>query len=110
MRPIVLFVGLVLMAGCALTTTPDESKPHKPDVPIVDEKVIAADVWETLARRVDKGTIQTADRLSQIVKNLARNGDLSVDDVASYDSAFKNQSKGERLLDSQDSARLRGIK
>ena len=107
------FLLVILIAGCGpLVTTPnDPSRPNKPDVkPVVEEKVKAADVWETLAVRVDKGRIQTADRLSQLVKNLAENGDLSIDDVTSYEQAFKGQAMGERLLGPNDSTRLRGIK
>ena len=101
---------LIVIAGCGpLTTqpkTPDDVT--KPDVTI--ERATAADVWLSLANAVDRGTISTTERLAQFVLVLAKNGDLSIDDVKKFDAAFPNATKSTRATTKEDVATLKGIK
>ena len=106
-RIFVVFL-LVLMSGCG----PFIASPVEPDAqhPLVDDRATAEDVWRALANAVEKGSIATSQRLAQFVVVLARHGELTADDVAAFDNAFKGAANSDRLLTPDDAKRLREIR
>lgn len=100
----------VLCGGCGPLTVQLDRRDDANPQPVIEEKVLAADVWASLANRIDKGTITTTNRLAQFVVQLATNGDLSTDDVSRFDQAFPDAVKVDRALNKDDSTKLRGIK
>lgn len=105
----VLFISLAI-AGCglSLTTKVNPEGKTKPDTNLV--KPTAQDDWAILANYVANGIITTPQELSEYVRNLVGNGDMTVADAAKLDSQFPNAPKDTRTLDrTADSAKLKAI-
>lgn len=98
---IALIVALSpFIVGCSLTTS---ATPDDVNVPsTVSERAPANEVWQALARAVQARTIETTTRLGQCVVILARNGDLTDQDVAAFDVAFPQISSESRALTDVD--------
>ena len=103
-----LLLSLVLISGCGPLISPAPVNPDvRPDV--VEDRATSADIWRALANRVECRSITSSQRLAQFVVVLARDGDLSPDDVAAFDAAFPGAVKSDRPLGADDAAKLRGI-
>jgi hypothetical protein len=107
MNRIHLALVILVLSGCGPLTTPFDHP--DPSLTKLDEHASAADVWQSLANAVDRGTITTSQRLAQFVVVLARNGELSPDGVSVFEREFPDAAKSERLLGPADVKRLRQL-
>jgi hypothetical protein len=106
-RNLLLFC-LALISGCGPLISPSPVKPDvRPD--IVEDRATAADIWRVLANRVECRSITSSQRLAQFVVVMARQGDLSPDDVAAFDRSFPGAANSDRPLVADDAAKLRAL-
>lgn len=62
----------------------------------------AQEVWLALARAVKAQTIESTERLAQVVLILRRNGELSEQDLAGFDRVFPEIASKTRVLSEAD--------
>jgi hypothetical protein len=95
------FVLTVCLAGCQWTQ-PKASDHDKQTIHDVMEHAPAAELWLALARSVKAGSIESTERLAQIVVALGRNGEFSDQDLTKFDVAFPEITTGSRKLTDKD--------
>ena len=98
----------VCVAGCQLTTLNDNAQ--NGSTLVVTDQPTAADIWIALARAIDAKTLTTTTQLTRAIALLARNGELSATDIASFDARFPDFTKTDRELGSDDAIAIRGLK
>ena len=107
MNRFLVFIAICI-AGCQLTTDTDNSK--NSSTIVEDEQPTAADIWSAMARAIDAKTLTTTTQLARAIALLARNGELSASDVASFDARFPDFTSTSRDLNADDANALRGLK
>ncbi len=100
-------LGLVI-GGCSLTI-PSVSDGEGTSSSNASEQAPAEEIWHALARAVEVRTIENTTQLAQYVVVLARNGDLSAQDVAAFDVAFPQIATVSRTLTETDINTLIGL-
>ena len=101
----VLLIGVVtlLIFGCSLTVPSDgPGQSNGTDTASVDSKSHPAEIWAALGQAAKAKTIGTTTRLAQYVVVLARNGELTEQDVTAFDAAFPKIAAGQRELTDVD--------
>ena len=100
-------VLFIFLCGCGpFTATPGGPDTRPPDAEV---RATAPALWSALANAVERGSIPTCQRLAQYVVVLARDGELSSEDVAAFDAAFAGAATSDRPLNADDAKRLRNI-
>ena len=103
-----LILVLLTVAGCQLTTTPNELGNDTSSTN--GERLAATDLWTALARAVEARTMTSTTQLARAVAILRRNGELTDADLAQFDSAFPAVTKADRELVNDDAVKLRSLK
>lgn len=96
--------GLVItasIAGCQWTQ-PAISHDDTRNVHDVLEPAPSAELWLALARSAKAGSIESTDRLAQIVVVLGRNGEFSDQDLTKFDAVFPEIAAHSRKLTDKD--------
>lgn len=99
------FCGLAIAVACTVGCQFTE-----PVIPIDDsaavhdptEQTTPKELWLALARAVKARSIESTERLAQIVVVLGRNGELSDQDLAKFDVAFPRITTTSRELSESD--------
>ena len=107
-----ILIGTVLfLAGCQFTVPTTDTRSNDDPQTLTDQqRASASDIWIVLAHAVDARTVTSTSQLAQLVAVLARNGDLSSENVAAFDLAFPNATTTDRPLTTEDGTTLRSLK
>ena len=103
----VILLATLLVVGCGpLVTTPDESKPKKPDVTAVETK------WTLLADSIDneKTLPKNSTQLSLMLTHLRSLGKITDQEVAAVKACVPGIETTESLLTKSQSDAIRGLK
>lgn len=103
-----IWILLLFAAGCSLTV-PADPRDAGP-APVSVEHAPAEEIWRALVHAVEAHSIETTTRLAQYVTILARNDELSANDVAAFEAAFPSILREERPLTNTDIEILRTLK
>lgn len=104
------FTAALLLAGCQFTVPAIDTKTNDRNQTLTDQqRAPASEIWLALAHAINAKTVTTTSQLTQYVAVLARNGDLTSDDVSAFDRKFPDMTTKDRPLTSEDASTLRSM-